>query len=376
MFGIDFIKEDLIDNLKNININIIVVFCSIFLVGEGLLYSAGSGGLYHWASKQLIFFIIFFLFALLIAVVDINVFFKFSYVFYFVGLLLLLIVEIKGHKAMGATRWINAGLFKLQPSEIMKVCLILQLGKIFQSYNLKDIRSNKKIIIPVLYFIAPFILILRQPNLGTALILAFITLGIFFLVGVEMWKFWVVLVVSVVLLPFVWSYGLKDYQKQRVLTFLNPEDDPLNSGYNIIQSKIAIGSGGTWGKGFLKGTQGQLEFLPEKHTDFVFTILCEEFGLVGSFFVIILYIIYFIYLICVTANCKHTFGRVIVGGILLNTFCHFFMNLGMISGILPVIGTPLPLLSYGGSITATTLISLGLVLNVDINKYKELKLVS
>jgi rod shape determining protein RodA len=232
----------------------------------------------------------------------------------------------------------------------------------------------KKLIIPLIYFSVPFLLILKQPNLGTALILAMITFGIFFLAGVQMWKFWLVFAVILLLSPFVWFYAMEDYQRQRVLTFLNPEADPLNSGYNIIQSKIAIGSGGIWGKGFLKGTQGQLEFLPEKHTDFIFTLLCEEFGFIGAMAVIIMYLILFAYMVYVIVNCKHNFGRVVVGGILINLFCHFFINIGMISGVLPVVGTPLPLLSYGGSITATTLISLGLIINIDINRYKELKL--
>ena len=167
---------------------------------------------------------------------------------------------------------------------------------------------------------------------------------------------------------------MHDYQKQRIITFINPDSDPLNSGYNIMQSKIAIGSGGIWGKGFLKGTQGQLEFLPEKHTDFIFTILCEEFGFIGSLTVILLFLTVFIMMIYIITKCKHTFGRVIVSGIFINLFCHFFINIGMITGILPVVGTPLPLFSYGGSITATTLISLGFVLNVDLNKETEIRI--
>jgi rod shape determining protein RodA len=371
-----FLKDELLENLSKINFNMIAVFCSIFFVGVCLLYSAAGGRMSPWASRQISLFLTFLPVVFLIALVDTNLFFKYSYIPYIVGLFLLLLVEIKGHRAMGATRWINLGFFRLQPSELMKMCLILQLAKYFQIYSIKDIYSTKKLIIPLLYFSVPFLLILKQPNLGTALILAIITFGIFFLVGVQMWKFWLVLGVVIIILPFVWFYGMKDYQKQRVLTFLNPEEDPFNSGYNIIQSKIAIGSGGIWGKGFLKGTQGQLEFLPEKHTDFIFTILCEEFGFIGSLTVIILYLIFFAYLIYVIVNCKHNFGRVMVGGILINLFCHFFINLGMISGILPVVGTPLPLLSYGGSITATTLISLGFVLNIDLNRYKELKLAS
>jgi rod shape determining protein RodA len=367
-------KEELFENIKRLNVNLIGGFSLIFLCGICLLYSVSGGNMFPWAIKQIMFFLIFMPLSIFIAVADTNILLKRSEIIYAIGVALLLFVEIKGHRAMGATRWINLGLFKIQPSEIMKLCLIIQLAKYFYIHDYKDIKNTKKLIIPLLYFVVPFILILKQPNLGTALILAAITCGILFLVGVQIWKFALVFLTILLLLPFLWFYGLKDYQKQRVLTFINPENDPLNSGYNIIQSKIAIGSGGTWGKGFLKGTQGRLEFLPERHTDFIFTILCEEFGLVGSVAIILLYVLYFSYLVRIVANCKHNFGRVIVSGILINIFCHFFINIGMISGMLPVVGTPLPMLSYGGSITATTIISLGLVLNIDINTYKELKL--
>lgn len=370
-----FTKDDIFEKLARIDKNIILLFFILFCVGLAMLYSTGGGNIRPWALKQTIYFVALFPVAIFIAITPINLLFKFSTFFYFVGVALLVFVEVKGHRAMGAQRWINLGLFKLQPSEIMKMCLILQLGKYFFMLNTDEIKSTKKLIKPIIYAAIPILLILKQPNLGTALILSAITIGIFFLVGVQVWKFILCFVVVLCLVPVAWNYGMKDYQKQRVMTFLNPEQDPLNTGYNIIQSKIAIGSGGVWGKGFVNGTQTQLEFLPEKHTDFIFTVLSEEFGFIGALFVILLYLAIFTWCIFVATRCTHTFGRVIVSGILINLFCHFFINIGMISGILPVVGTPLPFMSYGGSITAATLISLGFLLNVDLNKNEEIKLI-
>ncbi|MDR2760890.1 MAG: FtsW/RodA/SpoVE family cell cycle protein, partial [Rickettsiales bacterium] len=198
-----FSKEKLIENIGKINVNIALVVFLIFAAGVGLLYSAANGKMSPWALRQTIFFVSFLPASILIAVLDTNFFFKYSYVFYFIGLSLLIFVEIKGHRAMGATRWINFGLFTAQPSEIMKVCLILQLGKYFYLYDIRDIQSNRKLIIPLACFAAPALLILKQPNLGTAIILTVITFGIFFLVGVQMWKFWSIFLALVFLLPFI-----------------------------------------------------------------------------------------------------------------------------------------------------------------------------
>ena len=370
----EILKESIVSKLNKLNINLIIVFCVLFTIGMSTLYSASSGNIKPWFIKQAIYFFIFLPITILIALTDINFWFKNSYIIYFLSIFLLLLVAIIGHKSMGATRWINFGFIRIQPSEFMKIGLILALARYFFQCSQEDINNNKKLLIPILIFIIPFLLILKQPNLGTALILAAITISILFFVGVAIKKFIIFFILILLSIPFTWKFILHDYQKQRIITFINPDSDPLNSGYNIMQSKIAIGSGGIWGKGFLKGTQGQLEFLPEKHTDFIFTILCEEFGFISSLTVILLFLTVFIMMIYIITKCKHTFGRVIVSGIFINLFCHFFINIGMITGILPVVGTPLPLFSYGGSITATTLISLGFVLNVDLNKETEIRI--
>ncbi len=369
----EFSKESIIDKLNWINKNLILIFIILFAIGISTLYSASNGNIKPWPIRQLLYFLIFFPISIIIAITDINFWFKNSYFIYFVTTILLLLVAVVGHNSMGATRWINLGFIRIQPSEFMKIGLILALARYFFQCNLSEIDNNKKLILPILMFIFPCLLILKQPNLGTALILSTIMVSILFFVGVGMKKFILCFIIALASIPIAWKFVLHDYQKQRVMTFLNPDSDPLNSGYNLMQSKIAIGSGGIWGKGFLKGTQGQLKFLPEKHTDFIFTILCEEFGFIGGLTVIILFIIVFIMLIYIITKCTHTFGKVIVAGIFINLFCHFFINIGMITGILPVVGTPLPLFSYGGSITATTLISLGFVLNIDLNREAEIK---
>lgn len=371
MFNFD--KGILFEKLSKINYNLIITTILIFAFGIVALYSADNGSWSPWAKKQLIYFISFMPVLFAIALININFWFKTSYFLYFCSLLSLVLVGIIGHRSMGATRWINLGFMRVQPAEIMQICIILAFAKYFHNKDLVDIKKNKTLIIPIIMMIIPVILVLKQPSLGTALLLIIITATIFFCSGVQIWKF--ILCLSLIFLssPIIWKYGIKDYQKQRVLTFLNPTADPLKSGYNITQSKIAIGSGGLNGKGFLNGTQGQLEFLPEKHTDFIFTIIAEEFGFLGVSMLIVLYTVLFCILIYMTIKNQNNFGRIIIIGVFTNLFFHFFINIGMITGILPIVGMPLPLLSYGGSITSSTLISLGFVLNADINRNAVLK---
>lgn len=370
----DFSKETIAEKFSKINWNIILLTALMFAFGILMLYSASNGNMKPWAIRQIAYYVLFFPLCIAIAVSDINFWFRFSYVIYLICLFLLLLVAIAGYRAMGATRWISIGSLRIQPSEFMKIGLILALARYFFQHNLTDVRSNKNLVVPLILAVIPFVLILKQPNLGTALIILAITLCILFFVGVQLWKFLLCFCLFLGATPLLWKFVLRDYQKQRIMTFINPSRDALGSGYNITQSKIAIGSGGVWGRGFLKGTQGQLEFLPEKHTDFIFTILCEEFGLVGGFLVILMYVVLFLLLAYQIFKCNHSYGKVIVGGIFINLFCHFFINLGMVMGMLPVVGTPLPFFSYGGSITASTLISLGFVLNIDLNRDTEIRI--
>ncbi|MDD2839724.1 MAG: rod shape-determining protein RodA [Rickettsiales bacterium] len=357
-----------------INKNFFIFLLLIFIAGIFTLYSAASGSFSPWASKQILYFIYFLPIALIIVLIDINIWYKLSYIIYFSALFLLIFVEFSGHTAMGATRWLKvAGGVTLQPSETMKLALVIGLARYFSGINIREIQKNKKLFIPILMILAPAALVLKQPDLGTAFILIAIGTSILFLVGVQWWKFAICGILFISVLPFAWKYALHDYQRKRIEVFLNPESDPLGSGYNITQSKIAIGSGGFLGKGYLKGTQSQLAFLPEKQTDFIFTTYTEETGFVGGIFIIGLYSTLASFAFWSAFKSRYTFSRVIIAGVGFLMFFHVFINIGMVMGILPVVGVPLPLFSYGGTITVISLLSFSFLLNADLYKDTEIK---
>jgi len=360
--------------ILEINKNLIIFLCLVFATGIFMLYSASGGNLSPWADRQMLYFMFFLPIMMLIALININVWCKISYPAYFLSLALLIYVEFMGHTAMGATRWIRFAGFSIQPSETMKLGLVMGLSRYFAGKNIDQIKQNKYLLIPILMIIIPTLLVLKQPDLGTAFILVAIGVGILFVIGVQWWKFAICGILFLSALPFVWKYALHDYQRKRVEVFINPESDPLGSGYNITQSKIAIGSGGFLGKGYLKGTQSQLAFLPEKQTDFIFTMSTEEIGFVGGVYIISLYLIITVFIFWIALKSKHTFGRIMASGVGFVLFFHVFINMGMVMGILPVVGVPLPLMSYGGTITATSLISFGFLLNADLYKDEEIKL--
>jgi len=338
-----------------------------------MLYSAGGGHFRPWLLRQMTFFTIFFPIMIFIALTDIKAIHKSCYYLYAANLLLLIIVDLAGHNAMGATRWFRLGPITVQPSEIMKVFTVFALAKYFYSIEADQITKIKNLIIPVLIIIVPVFFIFHQPDLGTASILLITGVSILFLAGVRLWIFVSAGISALIAIPLLWNFMLYDYQKQRVLTFLNPNSDPLGSGYNIIQSKIAIGSGGFLGKGYLQGTQGQLNFLPEKQTDFIFTMLSEELGLIGGVSLIAIYMAIIFIGIRIATNTKHQFGRLLVMGVMNIFFLHMFVNIAMVIGLIPVVGAPLPFISYGGTIMATMMIGFGLVLNIDLNKTSEVK---
>lgn len=358
-------NQSLTKRISDLNWKLITLVLILATIGFAMIYSAAGGSFQPWLSKQLIFFAIFFPIMLLIAIVDIRFWFRFAYVCYAAALILIIAVDVVGHSSMGATRWFKVGGLAIQPSEIMKVCLVFSMAKYFYNIDAEDIEKTRFTIVPILMILVPSFFIFDQPDLGTATILLLVGGTILFVAGVKMWKFAAVGIIGLTAAPLLWFFVLYDYQKNRILTFLNPDNDPLGSGYNIIQSKIAIGSGGLFGKGFLNGTQGQLEFLPEKQTDFIFTMLSEELGFVGSVFTIIIYslIIYMSTRIALKTN--HQFGRLLAMGIGTILFIHIFINMAMVMGLIPVVGAPLPLISYGGTITGTMLIGFGLLLNVD-----------
>lgn len=366
-------KVPLSEKLEQLNWLLISLIIILAFVGFLMLYSAGGGSFYPWLIRQLGFFCIFFPLMIFIAITDIKIWFKAAYFFYAIALSLVIIVDVMGHNAMGATRWFRIGSLTIQPSEIMKVCTVFALARYFYSIEADNIGKIKYVIAPLLLIGIPTIFIFHQPDLGTATILAAVGISVLFMAGVKMWKFASVGAAILVAIPFVWNFVLYDYQKQRVLTFLNPNNDPLGSGYNIIQSKIAIGSGGVFGKGYLNGTQGQLNFLPEKQTDFIFTMLSEELGFLGSFFTIAVYSSIIAICISIAMKTKHQYGRLLTIGIINIFFLHMFINMGMVMGLIPVVGAPLPFVSYGGTIMASMMIGFGLILNVDLHKNVDLK---
>ncbi|MGE0252462.1 MAG: rod shape-determining protein RodA [Dongiaceae bacterium] len=335
-------------------------------LGVLMLYSAGGGNLSPWAMRHAVRFLLCLALMIAIALVDIRIWLKYSYIFYVILIGLLLAVEIKGVAGMGAQRWIDLGVVQLQPSELMKIGLILVLARYYHGLPLEDVKSFRALIPPLLLILLPVILVLRQPNLGTAMMLILAGGAIMFLAGVRWWLFVGAALGALGAAPVIWHF-LHAYQKQRVLTFLDPERDPLGAGYHIMQSKIALGSGGFFGKGFLEGTQSHLNFLPEKQTDFIFTVLAEEMGMLGALIILILYGILFVYGFFLAQRATSQFGRLLAMGLTLNLFLYLFINIGMVMGLLPVVGVPLPLLSYGGTSMLAVMIGFGLLFGLDVH---------
>ncbi|WP_119167685.1 rod shape-determining protein RodA [Algihabitans albus] len=336
-------------------------------IGFAMLYSAASGSWDPWAVRQAIRFGGGLLLMFVVALIDIRFWFRVAYPIYFCALALLGAVEVMGTVGMGAQRWIDLGVMQLQPSELMKIALVMALARYFHGITYADIGRPTYLIVPLLLVGAPALLVLKQPDLGTAGMLLTVGGALFLVAGVRWWKFLLVIAAAGAALPVAWNF-LHDYQKNRVMTFLDPESDPLGAGYHILQSKIALGSGGIFGKGFLQGTQSHLNFLPEKQTDFIFTMLAEEWGMVGGLGLLGLYLLVFVYGFAIALRSRSHFGRLLAMGLTVNLFLYVFINIAMVMGLLPVVGVPLPLVSYGGTVMLATLIGLGLLLSVSIHR--------
>lgn len=368
MYELGFYSErsKWLEKLLRLSFPYIFLICVLAGIGITTLYSAANGHWEPWASRQLTRFGFAFAIMLAFALLDMRYYYKYAYWFYAVSLLLLFGVEIGGHIGMGAQRWINLGLFKIQPSELMKIGMVLFLARYFSSMTMHGIRSIKGIIIPVVCTLLPVGLIAVEPDLGTALMVLSTAAVILFAVGVQWWKFAAVAVGAAVCMPIIWNM-LHEYQQNRVLTFLNPERDPLGAGYHIIQSKIAFGSGGIFGKGFLHGTQTHLNFLPEKHTDFIFTMFSEEFGLLGSLSLVFLNMLVVALGYIFAYRTRNYFAKLMIIGLNTNYFLYVFINIAMVMGILPVVGVPLPLISYGGTVMFSIMISFGIIMCMSSN---------
>ncbi|WP_160000343.1 rod shape-determining protein RodA [Roseomonas sp. 18066] len=348
----------------------VLLLCAVAAVGYVALYSAGGGAAEPYASRHALRFGFSLVMMLSIAMIDIRVIARLSWAGWLFGLGLLVLVAVHGQVGKGAQRWIELGPIQLQPSELMKIMLVLALAHWFHRASWERVGNPLFLIPPVIAALVPVGLILKQPNLGTGLITLMVGGAIFWAAGVRWWKFAILIGAAGGIAPIAYEH-LHDYQRARIQTFLDPESDPLGAGYNIIQSKIALGSGGIWGKGFLQGTQGHLNFLPEKQTDFIFTMLAEEFGLVGAMSTLALLALVVGFALLVAMRCRHQYGRLVAIGLGVNFFLYVFVNIAMVTGSIPVGGVPLPLISHGGSAMLTTMLGFGLLMSVWVHRNAE-----
>jgi len=343
------------------------VITVIASIGFAMLYSAGDGNFEPWASRQMMRFAPGLVMMIVLALVDLRIWLRYAYIIYLTVLVMLVAVELVGLAGMGAQRWISLGPVNLQPSEMMKLALIIVLARYFHSLPDQAVTKLRYLFWPLALTAVPTALVLRQPDLGTALMLLMIAAAMFFMAGVRLWKFGLMIALGLVAIPIAWQF-LKPYQKQRIFTFLDPESDPLGAGYHTLQSKIALGSGGISGKGFMKGSQAHLNFLPEKQTDFIFTMFAEEFGMVGGMGLLALYGLVLVYGFSIALRAHSHFGRLLALGVTTAFFLYVFINIAMVMGLVPVVGLPLPLISYGGTSMLTLLAGFGLLMGVHVHR--------
>jgi len=355
---------------KLLKINWLIVLCVVFLglIGVAALYSAAGGNWNPWAKSHLIRLIIGVVLMFIIAFIHPKFFYKLTLISFLLGLLSLVFVKFFGVGSV--QRWITIGGLNIQPSELMKFALILMLAKYFDQLSKINFDRLFSYVIPIIYIIIPGLIVISQPDLGTGLTLIILGFAILFYVGVSLKFVFIFLLTFISSVPIIWQQ-LYDYQKNRILVFLNPEMDSLGSGYQIIQSKIAIGSGGVFGKGYLLGSQSRLNYLPEKHTDFIFTLISEELGFFGAMIIILTFCVLIFSIAKISFSVETLFSKVIVFGVSLLIFLYLTLNIGMVCGLLPVVGAPLPLISYGGTALFTILISIGVVLSINVHKNEE-----
>ena len=354
------------EKLQQITWSMLFFVVLIGVFGFAMLYSAAHS-VDPWAMRQGIRFLFGLAILVAVALVDIRVYLRYAYAIYGLAFMLLIFVDVAGEIGMGAQRWIDLKVIQLQPSEVMKVALVLALARYFHRLSADNIGNPLALIVPIGMVFAPVGLVLMQPDLGTAVMLVLVGAAMFWVAGVRLWKFVLVTLAGVAAIPVAWNF-LHDYQKNRILTFLNPESDPLGTGYHITQSKIAMGSGGLIGKGFMKGSQAYLNYLPERQTDFIFAMLSEELGMIGGVLLLLLYTVLFVYGYAIAFNSRNHFGRLLAIGITINLFCYVFINMAMVMGLLPVVGVPLPLISYGGTAMLTVLFGFGLLMCVYVHR--------
>ena len=363
-------KISLWQKIKNFDYVLLICILLLGLISSLSMYSTNGGEILFHTQSHISKFLIFFPMMIFLSFFNIRFWHDFSYIFYIIVLILLIWASLYGVKASGSQRWINLYFINLQPSELMKIAIIACLARYYHREQADKINSFQSISIVIFILTIPIILVISQPDLGTSILIASSGLVVIWLAGLNIKYFLYSFIALLISMPFVISF-LKPYQKLRILTFLNPDRDPLGAGYQIIQSKIAVGSGGLTGKGFLKGTQSYLEFLPEKHTDFIFTLFAEEFGFIGSLGLLLIYIIVIYRIIKIGLISRSYFAKLFCYGYGSAIFFYVTVNMSMVLGLLPIVGSPLPIMSYGGSSMLATMIGFAIVMSAKIN-YKQL----
>ena len=358
-------KSTFFQKLRSLDYIMILTIIFIGVISSFAMYSTDGGELRYHSESHIIRFVVFFTMMIFISFINIKTWHTLGYLFYIIVLGLLVWASLFGITAQGSQRWINLYFINLQPSELMKIAIIICFAKYYHRIQIAHVNRIRNIIIPILILIVPISLVISQPDLGTSILIALSGIIVLWLAGVNIKYFFYSSLVFIISAPFVISF-LKPYQKLRILTFFDPDKDPLGAGYQIIQSKIAVGSGGLTGKGFLKGTQGYLEFLPEKHTDFIFTLFSEEFGFIGSTLLLILYAILIFRILKIGSLSRNFFGKFFCFGFGSAIFIYITVNMAMVLGLLPIVGSPLPIMSYGGSSMLATMIGFGVVMSAKI----------
>jgi len=358
-------ESSFLQKLKSFDFVLLFCILIVGIISSFSMYSTDGGEFLYHTKSHIIRFSVFFMMMIFLSFINIRYWHATGYIFYFLILGLLIWASFFGITASGSQRWVNLYIINLQPSELMKIAIIICFAKFFHRVQLKNVNNLKNILFPIVILVIPIVLVISQPDLGTSILIATSGLVVLWLSGVNIKYFVYSTLVLIIAAPFVISF-LKPYQKRRILTFFDPEKDPLGAGYQIIQSKIAVGSGGVMGKGFLKGTQSYLEFLPEKHTDFIFTLYSEEFGFIGSVLLLILYAIIILRIIVIGSSSRSFFGRLFCYGFAASLFIYISVNMCMVLGLLPIVGSPLPIMSYGGSSMLATMVGFALVMSTKI----------
>ena len=355
-----------LQKIKSFDYLLLICILLIGVISIFSMYSTDGGELLHHSKSHIIRFVIFFSIMIFLSFLNVRFWHSIGYIFYILILGLLLLASVYGITASGSQRWISLYFINIQPSELMKIAIIICLAKYYHRSQINNINSLRNLLIPVTIIVLPILLVISQPDLGTSILIALSGLVVLWLAGINIKYFIYSSLILIISMPFIISF-LEPYQKARILTFFDPDKDPLGAGYQIIQSKIAVGSGGLYGKGYLKGTQSYLEFLPEKHTDFIFTLYSEKYGFLGSMFLLLIYAIIIFRILKIGTISRSFFAKIFCFSFASAIFIYISVNMSMVLGLVPIVGSPLPIMSYGGSSMLATMIGFSVVMSSKIH---------